>query len=54
VFDKKTGGYFNGQCLMFLVLVTDKLPFQLASSFTDQTPSYALGKKKISALKKQG
>jgi hypothetical protein len=25
VFDKKTGGYFNGQCLVFLVLVTPKL-----------------------------
>ena len=36
--DKKTGGYFNGQCLVFLLLVTPKLTVQVGFRFHEPDP----------------
>ena len=33
IFDKKTGGYFNGQCMVFLILVTPKVTVPVGFCF---------------------
>ena len=52
VFDKKTGGYFNGQCLMFLVLVTDKFTFPVGFKFYRPDPKLRAWKKEDKRLAK--
>lgn len=40
IFDKKTGGYFNGQCLVFLLLVTDKVTLPVGFGFYRPDSNY--------------
>ncbi len=54
VFDKKTGGYFNGQCLMFLVLVTDKFTFPVGFKFYRPDPKQRAWKKEDKHLAQAG
>jgi hypothetical protein len=54
VFDKKTGGYFNGQCLMFLVLVTAKYTFPVGFMFYRPDPKLRAWKEKDKRLAKEG
>ena len=54
VFDKKTGGYFNGQCLMFLVLVTDKFTLPVGVRFYRPNPKQQAWKREDERLKKAG
>lgn len=39
VFDKKTGGYFNGQTIVFLLLVTRKITLPIGFAFYRPAPS---------------
>jgi hypothetical protein len=50
VFDKKTGGYFNGQCLMFLLLVTDKFTFPVGFCFYRPNPAISAWQKEEDRL----
>jgi len=54
VFDKKTGGYFNGQCLIFLMLVTSKFTFPVGFKFYRPDPKLRDWKKNDKRLKKAG
>lgn len=54
VFDKKTGGYYNGQCLMFLVLVTDKVTLPVGVRFYRPDPARQAWEKENTRLKKAG
>ena len=54
IFDKKTGGYYNGQCLMFLVLVTDKVTLPLGIRFYRPDPKYKAWEKEDKRLAKAG
>lgn len=50
VFDKKTGGYFNGQCLMFLLLVTPVITFPVGVRFYKPDPKFKAWKKEDDRL----
>jgi hypothetical protein len=50
VFDKKTGGYFNGQCLMFALLVTDTFTFPVGFAFYRPDPKMSAWKKENKRL----
>ena len=50
VFDKKTGGYFNGQCLMFLLLVTPVITFPVGVRFYKPDPKFKAWKKEEARL----
>ena len=52
--DKKTGGYFNGQELVFLILVTDTVTIPVGFRFYTPDPDLTEWRKKNKALKKQG
>lgn len=55
VFDKKTGGYFNGQSIVFLLLVTKKLTLPVGFAFYRPEPSVEeLEKLKQTREKKKG
>jgi hypothetical protein len=54
VFDKKSGGYFNGQCLMFLVLVTDQVTLPVSVGFYRPDPKRLAWKKEKARLVKAG
>lgn len=54
VFDKKTGGYFNGQCMMFLLLVTDRFTLPVAVRFYRPDPAQRAWNKDDKRLKKSG
>ena len=54
VYDKKTGGYFNGQCLMFAVLVTDKFTIPVGFSFYRPNPVMRAWEKEDKRLTKAG
>jgi len=54
VFDKKTGGYFNGQCLVFLVLVTPKLTVPVGFRFHQPDPKQAVWRREDRRLKRAG
>lgn len=54
IFDKKTGGYFNGQCLVFLLLVTDKVTLPVGFCFYRPDTKYLDWEKKDERLKKEG
>ena len=51
--DKKYDGYFNGQNLIFLLLVTDKITFPVGFSFYEPDPALKEWKDKNRELKKQ-
>lgn len=52
--DKKTGGYFNGQELIFLVLVTEKVTFPVSFCFYTPDPAILKWKQQNKKLKQQG
>jgi hypothetical protein len=52
--DKKTGGYFNGQELIFLVLVSDDVTFPVGFCFYTPDPAIKEWKKENQKLKNQG
>lgn len=54
VYDKKTDGYFNGQTLVFLLLVTDKCTIPVGFSFYRPDPSIQAWQQEENRLKKQG
>lgn len=54
IFDKKTGGYFNGQCLMFLLLVTDKVTLPVGVAFYRPDPVHRAWEKEDKRLAKAG
>lgn len=54
VYDKKTGGYFNGQSLVFLLLVTRLATIPVGFRFYRPDPNYQAWKKADERLKKQG
>lgn len=51
--DKKYEGYFNGQNLIFLLLVTDRITFPIGFSFYEPDPALKKWKDKDQELKKQ-
>jgi hypothetical protein len=54
IFDKKTGGYFNGQTLVFLILVTPKITVSVGFRFYQPDPQLKAWKKEDERLKKAG
>jgi hypothetical protein len=54
IFDKKTGGYFNGQCLVFLVLVTPKVTVPVGFRFHQPDPTWAEWRREDRRLKRGG
>ena len=54
VFDKKTGGYFNGQTVVSLFLVTPKVSLPVGFRFYRPDPAVKEWKKNEEELKKQG
>jgi len=54
IFDKKTGGWFNGQTVVLLYLVTAKVNLAVGIDFYPPDPAIAAWKKTDEALKKQG
>jgi hypothetical protein len=54
IFDKKTGGWFNGQTVVLLYLVTAKVSLAVGFDFYQPDPAIAAWKKTDEALKKQG
>ena len=54
IFDKKTGGYYNGQCLVFLVLVTKTVTIPIGFRFYRPDPKYQAWKKEDKRLAKAG
>ena len=52
--DKSTGGYFNGQELVFMVLVTDIATFPVGFRFYVPDPALSVWRKKDKLLRKQG
>jgi hypothetical protein len=54
IFDKKTGGYYNGQCLMFLLFVTDKFTVPIGMRFYRPDPKYRAWEKEDKRLAKAG
>ena len=52
--DKKSGGYFNGQSLVFLVLVTDLVTIPVGFKFYKPDPALKNWEKENEKLKKQG
>ncbi len=54
VFDKKTGGYFNGQTVVLLLLVTSKVSLPVGFRFHQPDPAMVQWKKVDDALEKQG
>jgi len=53
IFDKKTGGYFNGQCLVFLLLVTDKVSLPVGFRFYQPDPKQMAWRQEERRLKAQ-
>ena len=54
IFDKKTGGYYNGQCLMFLLLVTKTITLPVGVRFYRPDPKYRAWEKEDKRLAKAG
>lgn len=52
--DKKTGGYVNGQTLVFLLLVTNRITIPVGFAFYMPDPILSAWKKNDHQLKKQG
>src|SRR5271170_5394573 len=51
--DKKTEGYFRGQNLVFLVLVTNRITFPVGFAFYEPDPKVSEWKQNDQNLKKQ-
>jgi len=54
IFDRKTGGYFNGQTVAFLILVTPKITVPVGFCFYQPDPKQTAWKKEDQRLKKEG
>jgi len=54
IFDKKTGGYFNGQAVVILLLITGKITVPVGFRFYRPDPVMKEWKKTVARLKKQG
>lgn len=54
IYDKKTGGYFNGQSLIFLLLVTSKITIPVGFCFHQPDPTYTAWRKEDKRLRKLG
>lgn len=54
IFDKKTGGYFNGQTVVLLYLVTPKISLPVGFRFYQPDPVMVEWKKNDDKLKKRG
>jgi hypothetical protein len=54
IFDKKTGGWFNGQTVVLLFLVTGKVSLPVGFRFYQPDPAVTVWKKTDDALKRQG
>ena len=52
--DKKSGGYFNGQSIVFLLLVSDKISIPVGFKFYKMDPVLKAWKKEDKVLLKQG
>lgn len=52
IYDKKTGGYFNGQSMVFLLLVTDKVTLPVNVCFAYPDPAQQAWRKEEERLKK--
>jgi hypothetical protein len=52
--DKATGGYFNGQELVFMILVTDLVTFPIGFQFYVPDPALSAWRKENKRLKNQG
>jgi len=51
--DKKSGGYFNGQSILFLLLVTDKITIPVGFVFYEMDPVLRAWKKEDKRLRKK-
>jgi len=51
--DKRTSGYFNGQEIIFLLLITDKLTVPVGFTFYEPQPDMSKWRKEVRQLKKQ-
>jgi hypothetical protein len=54
VFDKSSGGYFNGQSIVFLLLITKKITIPVGFSFYKPDPVLSAWRKEDKKLKKKG
>jgi hypothetical protein len=54
IFDKKTGGYFNGQCIVFLLLVTPVVTLPVGFWFYRPDPKQLAWRKEDERLKRLG
>ena len=54
IFDKKTAGYYNGQCVMMLLLVTEKVTLPVGMGFYRPDPKYRDWEKEDKRLAKVG
>ena len=54
VFDKSSGGYFNGQSIVFLLLITKSITIPVGFSFYKPDPVLSAWRKKDKKLKKKG
>ena len=54
IFDKKTGGYFNGQCIVFLLLVTPIVTLPVGFWFYRPDPKQIAWRKEDERLKRLG
>lgn len=52
--DKRSGGYFKGQNIVFLVLVTEKVTLPVGFKFYQNDPSWVAWKKEDEYLRKKG
>jgi hypothetical protein len=52
VFDKQTGGYFNGQARVFLVLVTPKITVPIGFRFYRPSPEWVAWRREEKRLKR--
>lgn len=52
--DKATGGYVNGQELVFMVLVTDIVTFPMGFRFYEPDPELCVWRKQDKALRQKG
>jgi len=51
---KPTGGYINGQCIVLLLLVTEKITFPVGFCFYQPDPEITVWEKEEKRLRKQG
>lgn len=54
IFDKKTGGYFNGQCIVFLLLVTPIVTLPVGFRFYRPDPKQMAWRKEDERLRRMG